>query len=482
MKRYKSFILLTVTLTVVFTVYTNAQTTDSAQGKAATNVVLLVIDTLRPDHMSCYGYEKQTTSNIDKLAEEGFLFERCYSTSSWTLPACVSMLTGLYCQAHNANQWESKISEQLPFLPEILSDNGFYCMGVSSNPFLSVKQGFGRGFDVFDDTTVIASAEWSFPLTGSQYKSIVLASTGATATRRAMEFLNDRPQDKPFFLLVHYMDCHADYVPPPPYDTNFDPNYSGKITGHVQSQRFDTNIEKRDLAHIISLYDGEIAYTDNQVGQLLDHLKALELEKDTLVILTADHGEEFLEHGNWFHGHTLYEECVKVPLVIRWPGKIPVGKSSREVISLVDVPPTVLGALGVDLPKGLHGNNLFSIINGTGSTKERAVMIETALGTHLRSIVADNFKLITSAEYQAGENANNTDKMLFFDLALNPGEDTSRQIDNSRSRERLILNYANQVALLNKSTLQLDSEDTNEAITPDEGHLERLKSLGYIGN
>ncbi len=188
------------------------------------NILMIVVDTLRPDHMSCYGYSRQTTPNISRLAKQGVLFERCYSTSSWTLPACTSMLTGLYSDTHGVKRWKSVIPRYLPFLPEILSHQGYYCVGISSNPFLSAKQGFARGFDIFDDKTVLAAAEWSFPLTKSQYKAVVLACTGATATRRAIELINNTPKEKPFFLFVHYMDPHADYVPPP-FNTKFDPDY-----------------------------------------------------------------------------------------------------------------------------------------------------------------------------------------------------------------------------------------------------------------
>lgn len=477
----KSRLLLTILISIC-TVCAGAQTVGDIPGKPMPNLVLIVIDTLRSDHMSCYGYEQKTTPNIDKLAQEGFLFERCYSTSSWTLPACVSLLTGLYSDTHNVKQWESKIPNHLPFLPEILSDNGFYCVGVSSNPFLSKKQGFARGFDVFDDSSVIASAEWSFPLTDSQYKSIVLASTGATATRRAMELLNDRSEDRPFFLLVHYMDCHADYVPPSPFDKKFDPNYSGQITGHVQSQRFDTNVRESDLKHIISLYDGEISYTDKQVGQLLKYLEALELDKNTFVILTADHGEEFLEHGNWFHGHTLFEECVKVPLILRWPDKIPVGINDKENVSLVDVFPTVLNAFGIDLPKAHHGYDLLPVITGTDRLKKRAVIMETSLGNNLRSIVIDDLKLILPAEYKSEENIDDTEKILFLDLMKNPSEDISKQINNSQTCEKLISTYKNEMDKINKITRELKATDVNDTIISDKNHLERLKSLGYIGN
>lgn len=475
---------ITIGIIGVSVVLADEQRPHSAVYRAMPNIVVIVIDTLRADHVSCYGYDRNTTPNIDKLAQEGIRFERCYSTSSWTLPACVSLLTGLYTDKHDVKQWESVIPKHLPFLPEILSEHGYYCAGVSSNPFLSEKQGFSRGFDVFDDTTVIAAAEWSFPLTDSQYKSMVLASTGATTTRRAMELLNEHPKDKPLFLFVHYMDCHADYVPPSPFDKSFDPNYSGNISGHVQSKRFSTDISKRDLKHVVSLYDGEIAYTDKQVGQLLEHLEALDLDKNTCVILTADHGEEFLEHGNWFHGHSLFEECVRVPLIIRWPGKIPAGRTSKEVVSLVDVMPTVLSFLDVKLPTSCDGTNLVPAFSGQEELTDRAVVMETALGSPFRAIVLGSLKLISriGSYTESKVDLDDIGEALFFDLVVNPNEDISKQISDTRIRERLVLSYANILASLSDYGRQIGACDVNDTITADEEHIKRLKSLGYIGN
>lgn len=453
------------------------------------NVVLIVIDTLRADHMSCYGYERQTTPNLDKLAKEGFLFERCYSTSSWTLPACASLFTGLYPKSHGVNQWRSILSKHLPVLPELLAERGYYCAGVSSNPFLTAKQGFARGFDVFDDTTVLAAAEWSFPLLGSKYKAVVLASTGATTTRRAMELLNDRATDKakadnkPFFLFVHYMDPHADYTPPAPFNRKFDPDYKGRITGHVQSRRFGTDIAKRDLEHVIGLYDGEIAYTDKQVGQLLDHLAALQLDRDTCVIVTADHGEEFLEHGNWGHGYTLFEEAVRVPLIIRWPERVPPGKRSKALVSLVDIMPTLLNLLKIKCPETSQGENLSDVMRGQPQDNKRAVMIETALGNPLRAIVCGTSKLIcpTNVTLRPRTETALPPGALLFDMSKNKQEDRSQVISQAGPRKEIVTRYVNMLAELTRTASKLANNATDEKLRPDIEHIERLKSLGYVG-
>ncbi len=448
------------------------------------NIVLIVIDALRADHLSCLGYARQTTPFIDKVAAGGVLFRRCYSTSSWTLPACTSMMTGLYTGTHNVKYWNSVIPKNLTVLPEVLRNNGYYCAGVSSNPFLTSQHGFDRGFDVFDDTTVLAAAEWGFPLEKSKFRALVLASTGATATRRAMELLNDRPPDKPFFLFVHYMDCHADYVPPPPYDRKFDPEYKGKITGHVQSQRYETDMAKRDLQHVVALYDGEIAYTDKMVGNLLDHLAALGLEKNTCVILTADHGEEFLEHGGWLHGRTLFEEVILVPLIFRWPGRISSGRQINEPVSLVDIMPTVLGLLGIKSPQISQGINLQNLIAGQGYQEKRTIVVETDLGNPLKAIVRGQLKLICreGSEYESKKDAEPDKRMMIFDLAENPYENSKNTVRSSKLREDILLHYEKMSRHLKEASCELLETRKDSQMAPTEGHVKRLKSLGYIGD
>ncbi len=308
MKRNKRALLGVILFTwVLHGALYAGEATRSAANAEEPNIVMIVVDTLRADHLGSYGYDRQTSPNIDALAEKGALFERTYSTSSWTLPACGSLLSGTYPSRHGATGWTDQLRSDIPWLPAMLADRGYHTMAVTSNPFLTRQQGFERGFDEFDDETVIAAAQWSFPLLESKHKALVLASTSATATRRAMELLNQRPDDKPFFLLLHYMDCHADYVPPPPLDTKFDPGYDGTVSGHVQSENLATNLDPRDLAHVKALYDGEIAHVDRHIGQLMQHLAVLKLKQNTCVIVTADHGEELLDHGNWCMG----EHCMK---------------------------------------------------------------------------------------------------------------------------------------------------------------------------
>ena len=451
------------------------------------HIVMIVIDTLRADHLGCYGYDRDTSPRIDALAERGVRFDRCYSTSSWTLPAVASLLSGTYPTRHGATTWTGRVRDDVPWLVALLQDAGYHTMGVSSNPFLTSDHGFDRGFDTFDDETVLAAAEWSFPLLESKHKALVLASTSATATRRAMQLLNEAPDDQPLFLLVHYMDPHADYLPPSPPEgpeapegseppaARFDPDYEGSITGHVQSENISTDISERDLAHIKALYDGEIAHVDRYVGQLLDHLDAMKLRDQTAVVLTADHGEELLDHGGWFHGHTLYEEAVRVPLIVDWPGRGQRGRAVPEPVSLVDVMPTMLELLGEPTPAEVHGRSLAEAMAGE-PLEAAPLLMQTRLSGRLAAAVVGRDKVIA---YTAGRGGDLVlDEKQHFDLGADPAERDAKP-DDPQAAERMAELL---IGLLRRYDASAAGAEPVEQADLERQQLQRLRELGYVGS
>lgn len=312
-------------------------------GAPPPNVVLISIDSLRPDHLGAYGYERAGISpNIDGLAAEGIVFERPVSTTTWTLPAHASMLTGLYPAVHGVHSDGDRLPEAAVLVSEALETAGYATRAVVSAPYLNAAFGFDQGWDLYDDAAGV------FENRPANADDSHWGATSPEVHRRAVEAL-DAVGEGPFFLFVHYWDVHYDYAPPSPYDTMFDPDYEGTVT----SLNFHWNDEihrgmaPRDLRHIVALYDGEIAYTDSYLGLLFDELRARGVWDDTLVVLTADHGDEFFEHGAIGHRRTLFEEVVRVPLVLRLPGIVPAGRRVEAAVSLVDVLPSVLDLLGV---------------------------------------------------------------------------------------------------------------------------------------
>ncbi len=370
------------------------------------NVLLISIDTLRADHLSCYGYERATSPRIDALAEQGVLFERAVSTTSWTLPAHLSMLTGLPISAHGVcddRLWDRKDARGKPippplrgtFVSESLQAEGYATAGFYTWKYLDDQFGFGPGFDHWE------RLGWDFfshPEVGARYlelrqaddteglKALAAAHpelldparrTSPEAIDRAMAWLDEEraaEQSRPFFLFVHLFDVHDPYQPPPEFDRFGDPAYAGSIDGaRVTSPDSPVrgDMPPADLERLVSLYDGGIAFVDAQVGRLLDHLEERGLARDTLVILTSDHGEEFFEHGQKTHRRQLYVESVEVPLILRWPARLPRGERVGGTVGLIDLVPTILAATEVPAKLALPGTDLLGFARGQSSNEAR---------------------------------------------------------------------------------------------------------------
>ena len=304
----------------------------------ARGIVLVSIDTLRRDHVGAYGYARPTTPRLDAVAARGLRLDDAVSTSSWTLPAHLSMLTSADPAAHGGTDMRHGYNRRVPTLPALLKDAGYATQAVTSHLYVSAVYGLDQGFDHLD------------------FRQDRKATDVAN---RAIDLL-DRLGDRPFFLFLHFYDPHWHYDPPDEARRLFETGYEGGMTGLWQdfSKRRPEDVAPADLAHLLALYDGEIRYTDGELGRVLDHLAARGLDRSTLVVVTSDHGEEFLDHGSWEHQKTLYEEVVRVPLVFAGPG-IP-ARVEKTPASLLDVMPTVLGWAGRPVPLGAAGRNLLA--------------------------------------------------------------------------------------------------------------------------
>jgi arylsulfatase A-like enzyme len=307
------------------------------------NVLLISIDSLRADHLSGYGYDRQTSPRIDELAQQGVRFSSAVTSSPWTLPSHMSLFTGLDALSHGVWQHNRRLASDVPTLTQALKASGYETGGVVAGPFLSASWGFGRGFDFYDDFSVGRLGG------GADHRQITSPRVLDAAARWIGQW-NDGARAKPFFLFVHFWDVHYDYRPPVPYDRAFETGYAGPITpvGYERNREIQKGMDPAALAFIESQYDGEILFTDDHVGRLLDALDALEVLDQTLVVVTADHGEEFFEHGRKGHRRGLYDEVMLVPLIMRWPSRIPAKTVVEAPVRLIDVAPTILEYVGVD--------------------------------------------------------------------------------------------------------------------------------------
>jgi len=314
------------------------------------DIVLITIDTLRPDHMGLYGYERLTTPEIDRWFADGAIFERAYSTEANTSPSVVSILSGVLPQEHRIRLLYQLLDPEARLIPDRLPE-AYQSAGFVSNVVLTDEAiGLASHFDHYDDA--VSELLWKTPLGVPHWGSKWARDAGPTTDAALVWLREQRDPERPVFLWVHYMDPHAPYRPPEAWKRSF--FHDGRRPGII---RILQAVE--DTLEYVDLYDEEIAYMDHHVGRLLDGCaEVLDLD-DTLVIFTADHGESMMEHEAWFsHGYQVYEEILRVPFMLRGPGVAPGWRTGP--ISGVDVAKTVLSFAGAPTDPNSRGLDLRS--------------------------------------------------------------------------------------------------------------------------
>jgi arylsulfatase A-like enzyme len=329
------------------------------------NILLLVIDTQRADHLSVYGYGRPTSPTLERLAQEGWLFDNVTSSSSWTLPSHATMMTGRQQHEHRAGVLRRPyLDHKFPTIAELLRQEGYATGGFVANIYWCGREtGLGRGFIRYEDYFENAGDALVRTVLGRRLAYDVWPKLGPRNIpgRKSAADMNahllswiDGLHDRPFFGFVNYFDVHGPLFPLPPYLGRFsdvsrrpagEPGVAlGAITGEFQ------RLTPEQIQADIDAYDESILYLDAQIGSLLDELKKRGKLDNTLVILTSDHGESFGEHGFYFHGHSLYREQVNVPMLLRWPAHIPAGTHRTEPVDLEQIAATIAEAAG--LPSG----------------------------------------------------------------------------------------------------------------------------------
>ena len=308
------------------------------------DILLISIDSLRSDHLGSYGYARDTSPNLDALARGGARFETALAPSPWTLPSHVTLLTGRHPAAHGVNNTDRKLAASIPTLAEELHAAGYATAAFVSGPYLRSAYAYDRGFDLYDQSLAALSP-------GESRTGISSPDLVDNLLRWILQEKSTTPR-QPFFAFLHLWDVHYDFAPPPPWDSHFDPGYTGTHDG-AAIEGLEPDLPARDLEHIVALYDGEIRFTDEELGRLFSALKARGLFENTIIVVTADHGEEFFEHGRIGHAITLYDESLRVPLIVHHPRSIAAGRVLDGQVRLMDIAPTILGLAG--LPPGEIG-------------------------------------------------------------------------------------------------------------------------------
>lgn len=417
------------------------------------NVIIISIDTLRADHLGCYGYPRPISPAIDKIASQGLLFEDVSTTSPWTLPAHASLLTGLYPSRHGVKSENSKISVDITTLASVLAQNGFATGAVVNSEYLGREYGFAQGFDFYSRLPEIHNA----------------LGVATAITAQAVDWLAENKNER-FFLFLHYYDVHSDYSSLRRYETQFVGPYSGLVDGSTsqllrfRKGQFDLN--KADVKHLSDLYAAGVRQMDDDLKKLFAFLKKQKLLDKTLLIITSDHGEEFLDHGGVLHGRTQFQELIHVPLIIRAPG-IPRDKRINYPASLVDVMPTVLTMLDIPAPSSIDGIDLSSLWQKGGTQPPTTFIFAEADHYNIKH---DIKRAIRHQQYKLHYDLLTKETQL-YDLANDPKEKVNIISEHNPMAE----------SLLKRLKKFMQSEKTAPKRTPlSPQEIEKLKSLGYL--
>jgi len=371
------------------------------------NVVLILTDTVRADHLSCYGYERNTSPHTDSLAAAGTLFENCQGQASWTLPAMATILSGVSPVVHGAGRNRSGfhgISSEAPWLPLAFYRRGYRTAAFFNVMFMNEDFSFHRGFQHFDCRGVASGNS--------------LRKAGPTVDD-FLEWLDAGDADKPFFAAVHFYDPHIPYRAPEPYRSLYtNSEYSGDfgdswgegVTEMMEVNSGEVVPSEADLQNLMALYDGEITYMDSEIGRLLAELRARGFSENTIVVIVGDHGEEFLDHRGIEHGRTLYQETTHVPLIVAGPGFSGGGVVTQHVAQL-DIAGTLAAAAGIEFTVFEPAQKLLEEMDAARGIPASGVLWRTQ--GDLVSIVSDNSKVIWSVE---------DDSIESFNLAADPLE------------------------------------------------------------
>ncbi|MBN1826105.1 MAG: sulfatase [Candidatus Eisenbacteria bacterium] len=430
------------------------------------NVLLITIDTLRSDRVGAYGGASTRTPAIDRLAREGTLFTEAYSSIPITLPSHTSILTGLYPRTHGVLSHGFTLDDEHRTLAQILKENGYQTAAFVSSHVLDDKYGLARGFDIY----------WERYNYGLQRINALLSQEGQDVQVWALsDYIRDELKE-PYFLWVHWFFPHKPYEPPPPMERLYDPDPSSDLRADVPTlERVwlgDLALNEPMIERFRSLYDGEVSFTDLQLDRVLDRLRERGVLDHTLVFFTADHGEVLYEHDRYFgHDIMLYDQSIRVPLIVRAPGTAPAGALSGTTVRNIDLAPTILDLLSIPPEKyPMEGRSFAPSLRGE-TQEEAPVFAEVyppkqdwkSLPRH--AVRYGGWKWITVDGEEGG---------LLYDMDADPAEQEDR---SGRDPESL----ARMADMLNAWMIQEGGAATGFPELSEE-EMERLRSLGYIGS
>lgn len=468
------------------------------EAEAGFNVVLVLIDTLRADHLGAYGYRRPTSPHFDAVAADGTLFERTTAQAPWTKPAVASLMTGVFVHRHGVISSRDALGPDRPTLADEMGRRGYRTAAFSANPWITPEFRFDRGFDEFESGRAMGAqltnlykvlrrldralgargistklANWAF---WGRSANVSNSERDRSLTDAVVEWIA-RQGASPYFLYVHLIGPHDPYDPPLEYARRFHPpGWDGQVGRTVPPARVQTVFDDAEpltspeIESLVAQYDGAVAYADAQLGRIVDALQRAGQLDRTLLVVTADHGEEFYEHRNWRHGNQLYSEVVHVPLAFRLPGTLPAARRG-DLSMTVDVFPTILSLTGGGrLPDELDGRPLFAAAD---SPPDTAFAEHWWLdgGTYVsRMVQQGSLKLQESRDETSGKERTElydlvADRREQRNLLENPEPVSDKSMGELRS---LLARFGDRLSVASAVSVDVDPSTK-----------ERLRQLGY---
>ena len=434
------------------------------------NIIVILIDTLRADHLGAYGFNAAISPHLDRLAAESVLFENCFAQAPWTPPSMATLFTSLYPQVHGLNNFRdqmfkdpetgrmraSVLPDSAVTLAELLRDGGHQTAAFVTNPWLAKDLGLSQGFEHYDDRFVARTAK-------------------AGSIRSPLrDWLSSRSDDAPFFLYLHFMDVHEPYDAPErdylAMRDHVEPGTRVLADDEVPPDAIEirpawADAEMRhDATYWRARYASGVHAFDRRVVEFLEMLEDFGLMDESFVVVTSDHGEELHENGRWGHGNSLYEHQLRVPLLIRQPGGKGGGRRVSDMIGLIDLMPTLLSLAGVEPPDILQGEDLSALlVDSTPLVRPEVSFASSVMwGPGVHSVRTGRHKLIVGPSW-----------VELYDLVLDP-----REQDNLVDHDEELLTTMRQ--LLNSHLVTTPGRLESEQREVSEELLERLRSLGYL--
>jgi arylsulfatase A-like enzyme len=440
----------------------------------AGNVLVIVVDTLRADHLPVYGHTEVKAPNIEALAKDALVFDHMFSNASWTRPSFASILTGRYPSSHRTTLKSSSLPDEITTLPEAMQGAGYTTLGIATNynvaPFFNFHQGFDA-YHYLEPDFVLGANDTAAKLLFVQFlrqrietfrakrNQVAPGSAYQDASivnRELLALLGDKPQ-VPFFAFVGYMDPHDPYYPHP---------YNG--TGYSRAANPHPGAE--EAPELMRLYNGEIEFWDQEFGKLIAELKKRDLYDDLTIMVTADHGEEFMEHGGFWHGTTLYDEQIRVPLILKLPHGEGAGTRVTHWVESVDIMPTILRRSGVAIPEGVQGKDLMKATERTFAEEDHEGNVLRAMRTRRGD---SELKIIEA-------NAGNPRGLAPLEL-YRVDQDTKELVSLTHEEPEVLKIAATQLDQRGQAAQQGAVQTQAVDLTADGSAVEKLRALGYAG-